>query len=472
MRLPWLHTVCRDGERTAHLTKLAGKLISKGMPIEDVITHALEWNQNNDPPLDEGRIEKTCINIQHTHDRNHPDRVMVSKPCEILPLFPLEEARISRFIGREPKPRRWLINDSLPVGKVGMLVAPGGSSKSQFALQLAAGVATGTTVAETWHIGEKGSVLCLFAEDDEEEIHRRTETIVNHLTLDIDAVSALEQRLFVQPMVGCDNLITRAQPDGEIKTTVYLERLLATVADIPDLRLIVLDPASRFRGGQENANEDATRFVEALEKIAQSTGACVMILHHANKGSSNSDEQSQTASRGASALTDGVRWQMNLRTVTSREAREYAIREEDRRFYLFAEVTKNNYGPPAAPTLLFRGDRGYLTSVPGASQPRPHRELLRTLQAIRALSSAVSSREFEDRHAGEHSLLALGKQRARRLINDAIDMGLLRKGQKHKLALTEAGEEFIRSDGLRTPTPRSRRKNTVSAHKEVIKSGS
>lgn len=449
--------VCHDGERTNYLTRSAGTLIANGLGLNDVIRLALSWNQHNVPPLPEGKVMDTCESIYRTHLRKNPNKKLPAASAKVVPLFPLGDASVARFIGQEPKPRRYLIQDSLPVGKVGMLVAPGGSSKSQFALQLAASVASEVPVTGSWSIGETGGVLCLFAEDDEEEIHRRTATVVSHLMLDVDAIRSLEKRLFIRPMVGCDNLLTRAQPDGEVSATEYVERLLATVADIPDLRLIVLDPASRFRGGQENSNEDATRFVEALERIAQHTGATVLVLHHANKGSSSSDEQSQTASRGASALTDGVRWQMNLRTLTQREAREYTIPEERRRFYLLAEVTKNNYGPPAAPTLLLRGDGGYLTAATGVAPPGPNRDLLRLLKAIQALPSAVSSREFQERHAGESSSLTIGKQRARRLINEAIENGLLQKGSKSKITLTEKGETFIKSDGLPTPTPRIRR---------------
>ena len=455
------------GQRNSHLTKIVGKAIRCGMPLEKIILIAQNWNSGNKTPLPDREVEKTCRSIQRTHDRNNIEPSSHTPEDKVPPLFQLQEASISRFIGREPPPRRWLIKDSLPVGKVGMLVAPGGSSKSQFALQLAASVATGVPVAGNWQIGETGGVLCLFAEDDEEEIHRRTDTVVSHLMLDVDVVRNLEKRLFIRPMVGCDNLLTRAHPDGEVKTTEYVERLLATVADIPDLRLIVLDPASRFRGGQENANEDATRFVEALERIAQHTGATVLILHHANKGSSSSDEQSQTASRGASALTDGVRWQMNLRTLTQREAREYAIPEDRRRFYLLAEVTKNNYGPPAAPTLLSRGDGGYLTAAMGVALPGPKRDLLRVLKAIQALPNAISCREFEERHAGVNSPLTFGKLRARKLISEAIEDGLLQKGHKHKLSLTEKGEKFIRCDGLLTPTPRIRRSELHQRTKSV-----
>ena len=100
--------------------------------------------------------------------------------------------------------------------------------------------------------------------------------------------------------------------DGkEVRPTGLVERLAKTIAPLTDLRLIVIDPAARFRGGEENAAEDTTRFVEAIETLAKRTGAAVLVVHHTNKVSMQGGEQNQSASRGSSALTDGVRLQIN-----------------------------------------------------------------------------------------------------------------------------------------------------------------
>ena len=93
-------------------------------------------------------------------------------------VFDLNEARVDRFLTHDPPSRRWLLEDCLPLGKVGLLVAPGGTGKSQLALQIAVAVATGGEVADWWQVGEKGRVLALFAEEDEEELHRRVWTIL------------------------------------------------------------------------------------------------------------------------------------------------------------------------------------------------------------------------------------------------------------------------------------------------------
>jgi len=152
-----------------------------------------------------------------------------------------------------------------------------------------------------------------------------------------DIKTSLRQRLYIKSMVGRDNLIT-AKLDSEVRRTRYAEALIATAQQIPNLKLILLDPASRFKGGDENAAADATRFVEALEYIARETGTAVLAVHHANKASLNGNGASQAAARGSSALTDGVRWQMNLSTMTPDETGRYGIEEETRGYYVKASV--------------------------------------------------------------------------------------------------------------------------------------
>jgi RecA-family ATPase len=76
-----------------------------------------------------------------------------------------------------------LFKDIIPCGKVILLVAPGGTGKTMFAIQLGASVATGCPFADVWETGETGGALLLLGEDDDEELHRRTLNACNQLRL-------------------------------------------------------------------------------------------------------------------------------------------------------------------------------------------------------------------------------------------------------------------------------------------------
>ena len=51
--------------------------------------------------------------------------------------------RVATWGHTMPQPRQWLVNESLPAGRVALLTGEGGAGKSRLALQLAAGVASG-----------------------------------------------------------------------------------------------------------------------------------------------------------------------------------------------------------------------------------------------------------------------------------------------------------------------------------------
>jgi replicative DNA helicase len=114
---------------------------------------------------------------------------------------------------------------------------------------------------------------------------------------------------------------------------------------------VVLDPLSRFAGcDTEKDNAAATRFIEAAETLVDVPGGpTVLLAHHTTKSSrsnENSEGASTNAARGASALTDGVRWVAHL------DSKEDTAAE--------FTVTKSNYSLKGKPLRLVRDDGGAL----------------------------------------------------------------------------------------------------------------
>lgn len=383
------------------------------------------WNKIDPPPEPEFSDNASSQFDYDNHATND----------EVMPLFTPDQAAISDFINQEPPKRLYLLQDCLPLGKVGTIIGQGGTSKSTLALQLSIAIATGSDPCDgAWHTVTTGQVLCLMAEDDTDELHRR----VNHFCkgLSNEQMALLMKNLFVKSMVAMDNLITKKQPSGEVTTGDYLERLLMTVTQFNDLKMIVIDPVSRFRGGDENTAQDATRFVEAVEQLAQITGATVLVIHHANKAST-SNGASQNSARGSSAFIDGIRWAMEVRTMSEQEYKDFKINDLSRHHYMSARVVKNNYGPPQGDDIwLYRGENGLLTHVPnidglkGLSEARRNREIVRTIVADAHQGKYHSITSFKDSYAGKDAKFNLGKDSLGKVINQLIDAG--------KLSLVEA----------------------------------
>ncbi|OQW86393.1 MAG: hypothetical protein BWK72_17405 [Rhodoferax ferrireducens] len=443
-----MQTRCKDGERTEHLTKLAGTLVASGVGEAECILQCLLWNSKNIEPLETEKVTRTCESIIASDRRNHPERYPVN--LANVPLFDLDAGRIDKYISTNPPPYRWLLKDTLVLGKVGAIIALGGSSKSQLLLQIGIGVATGIPIAEHWEIGDPGGVLILFAEDDNDEIHRRFARVQHHLRLAGKGkeLTGIEKRLYIFSTVGTSALLTERASSGEVKVTVNVDRIVALAAQIPDLRLIVIDPASRFRGGDENKNEDATRFVEALEKIAKATGASVLIAHHSSKASYNSEvEPNQGASRGASGLTDGLRWQMNLNRPSISQASELGVPKESLSRYVAATVTKSNYSATHAPVFLERMDDGYLSAVSAAqAQQRAEQDAIMRILAVLQTHGSMSARKIEDDYGGVKGTLNLPKERVRDMVKIGRQQGLLEGGDRKPLTISSLGADFLRFD--------------------------
>jgi hypothetical protein len=424
---PSVLRVCGNDERTAHLTSLAGSFLGRGHSMEDTKQICLDWNARNTPPLPIDKVEETVESMERTHARNHPAGAKPTGP--ITPLFDLQLARIGPMLSSQPPQRRWLLRDFLPYGKVGAIVAPGGTGKSQLALQLGFSVATAEKFAGTWDVDEQGSALLLFAEDDTEEIHVRLRRITQSIaTFDPAMAKLAESRLFVRSLVGENNLMTDGKTKTGVEATDFVPRLLEVTKQISDLKLIVIDPASRFRGGEENSAEDTTRFIEQVERLCQATGATVLVLHHANKRSQTEGTQDQGSSRGSSAFADGVRWLMTLSTMTKAQAQSYAIPDVDRRKYLIASLAKSNYGALTADVVLWRGADGVLRdSTVGQATMSPEKLLVTLILQEGLAGRTYSATAFEDQFGGAKGAFKIGKVKLRKLIKDSIAAGYVTK---------------------------------------------
>jgi len=430
------------GTRNTNLAQLAGRWFAKGLENDDVIVLAKAWNNQLETPLEEAELLTTVNSISRANVRNHG---YIPEPTRA---FTLADCRIDRFLKTDPPPRKWLLENFIPQGIVGLIVAAGGTGKSMLLTQLGVSVGTGIPLAGKWQVSEPGSVLMLLAEDDNDEIHRRLANVMNSLALEgyAEEFAKLSDRLFIRSMVGANPLLTTKIPSGECVRTGLVESLLEMVKGLPDLKLIVFDPASRFRGGIENSAEDTTRFVEALEALAVTTGATVLIAHHVSKGGANSDEASQHASRGSSALIDGSRWSLQLAPPSKRASLQSMEEFADiKRRTLIATVVKSNYGLIPEPVTLMRGQGGYLRHIESDEWSRiAKRSVYQSiLQLLLKSEKKYSKAAFANEHGGVKKAFKIGIKQLQSDLTDMVELGYLvaETGKGRSLVLTEKGRE-------------------------------
>ncbi len=259
------------------------------------------------------------------------------------------------WLHEEAPPRRALLEKDnecvLPMGKVGFFVGEGGVGKSWALTQLAISVATGTSWLQNFNVPEDavGGVIMAMGEEDPEEMHRRIRHITEHLNLASHNLSDLDKRLWPLPLAGH---FMEFLDDGERSFEhERFEQMLRLQAPEDGWKLVILDPASRFMGvDAEKDNAFATRFVQLLERLTSLPGnPTVLCAHHTTKTSRAGGAGARSvAARGASALTDGARWQGNLTPAFDEGAGEFI---EDMAVF---QISKSNYGPKPAPLYLKR----------------------------------------------------------------------------------------------------------------------
>ena len=320
------------------------------------------------------------------------------------------------WLDREPAPRRALLSYEeecvLPLGKVGFFVGEGGIGKSWALTQLAIAVATATRWLETFEVPEEacGGVVLAMGEEDSEEMHRRIHHVVSRLPLQAHHLSALEHNLWPVPLSGhFIEFLTEGERSAEHER---FEQLLTERAPKQGWRLIVLDPASRFMGvDAEKDNAYATRFVQLLERMTQLPGRpTVICAHHTTKAARTSSAGAlSVAARGASALTDGARWQGNLFVpfedaagASGAKASSKPSPDQPEGTMAMFQITKSNYGPK--PPGLYLGREpgsGVLFALRESAKREFHQFEPQDVEAIparAAASSPLSARRRESEH--------------------------------------------------------------------------
>lgn len=308
-------------------------MVNEGLPMSpDVALRELEPKTAPDP-LD------SWIELDEL-----PDAWLTSKPPERPTLLHLPENQGKGCL--------------LALGKVALLVAPGGAGKSQALADLAVAVASGGEWLQTYPVHAPGRVLLAYGEEDLDEAQRRLHGVAKSAGLlpddhghwaDQDAPERLEllrRNLTLLPLYGCR--VPLQDEEAAEGISAFGRDLMAKLEGAGPWAAVILDPGSRFMGADaETDNKAATHFIEILEQMTQIQGGpAVVLAHHANKSTLSSGYTDQGAARGSSALVDGGRWCANLESIAlhgwARDGK--AEREEIARRVLISKLGKPEGG--------------------------------------------------------------------------------------------------------------------------------
>jgi len=254
-------------------------------------------------------------------------------------------------------------------GITAMLVSPGGLGKTHILVQLGISIAVGCKWLNTYPIENKGSVFIGLGENSEDDIHRLVRKISlnlhSHSDQELSLLKGAGDRISIHSFCGIDaTFIQKNQP-----TDFYykLLKILKEKEPKDGWSCLILDPISRFLGAHaETDNASATQAIALFENLIQElVGKPTIIFgHHMNKSGLMGIGTDQSAARGSSAITDGVRWQANLEKIRKKNAKD-----EDEQYEpdeILIRPVKSNFTKVLPPQTLHKDSNGCFYAIHNA----------------------------------------------------------------------------------------------------------
>ena len=284
-----------------------------------------------------------------------------------------------KFTGEAP-PVEWVVPEILARSEVALFAAPGDSGKGFMSLNLAMQIASGL-----YFTGPRapfgrplmpseppGSAVIFTAEDSWGAVHRRI------AALDPDGTirAACGSRLVVIPMPSAKGhntfpLLERGEGDALYPSAKWM-RYVSEMADMEDLRLVVLDPLASFVPFDVNADPAVgAALTTELARSAEFLSAAFLVCHHMRKMGEKdgvalpTHESARDRIRGTSALVDGVRMAYALVPLPPKFAKAVLQKlnlrgEYDSARVYWGAVVKANGRADRRPRIFVRADSGLL----------------------------------------------------------------------------------------------------------------
>ncbi len=212
-------------------------------------------------------------------DRGHGDHLMPENGA-VNPI-------LNYYSDIPAEPVKWLWEGRIPLGMLTLLVGYEGNGKSMLAMYLMAQVSTG----RAWfdrpeEIREPGSALYLTTEDDQKSVVKPRLMAAG---ADVSKIADLSGFVYNGKTRPLSNL------------TDQVVVLLEAAKQMPDLKLIVIDPISAYMEGKnENKNSEVREYLNPLVELAQARSIAVIGITHLNK---NSEAAAMSRVLGSRAFT-------------------------------------------------------------------------------------------------------------------------------------------------------------------------
>lgn len=190
------------------------------------------------------------------------------------------------FLAESPRPLEVLVHGILCRRHVMLIAANAGIGKSYLLADLALAVATGGT----WlgHRCERGRVIIVNPEQRDDDVDDQVRIVAKHRGFDVSELPRMQLR----------TATTRGM-------LLDFEKLTETLRNY-DVDLICLDSINALLDGDENNAGDVRRLYVAVDRLAEATGAAVVMMHHVTSKTAPGKLRRGSRARGSSVFLDAA----------------------------------------------------------------------------------------------------------------------------------------------------------------------
>ncbi len=260
---------------------------------------------------------------------------------------------ITQFAPESLPARQWALDRLAILGKLTVLISPGGVGKSTWSILAAAAVATGREdllAAKPFpHLDQKPHAAWIFNnEDDEEELLRRTYAMMSlhNIKPEDMADGHGKPRLYLNSGEQRPLMIAHKAKAGDASIIVPKDaNAVAAHLVANDIKLWVVDPFVETHGADENDNVEINAVARIYRQIAQMAQCAIILVHHTRKHPAASADTAigdADSGRGAGALMNAARVGLTLYSMTADDAKKLGVGESERWKYVRLDDAKAN----------------------------------------------------------------------------------------------------------------------------------
>lgn len=241
-------------------------------------------------------------------------------------------------------PRMWLLGNEFCRQYISSIVAAGGTGKSALRLLQFVSMAIGRPLCGQY-VFRRSRVLLISLEDDSDELQRRIKALLIHYGINR---SELDGWLYC----ASPKQLKLAVMQNRVRIRGDLETRLREAIQRTNPDLVGLDPFVKTHALEENSSGDMDFVCDLLAQMGVEFNIAIDSPHHVHKGTvepGNAD-----AGRGSSGIRDAARLVSTLCSMTEEEADRFAVKQEERRFYVRLDPAKMNIAAPPQRATWFR----------------------------------------------------------------------------------------------------------------------